>query len=638
MNMSKQTAQDRADRTEASVSAAARAAIHGADTRPVLRSMVTRLRSWALSDAGSGAPDAVPAAGFEPFGAPAAVIDIARFPEAAVAGADLFLVLDARLAIVHASDATLRFCGFHRDYLTSVNLRELLGDRQSGVVDALAGRAQSIAQPAREVVQLTHARGEVLRVELRMQYYAAAGQLPHYTVTGFNVSSWAEREERLNFELRYDLLTGLDNLASAQRGLEGALDAAGPYAALMALDLDNFQRINSSLGYEAGDRLLMETAHRLRQAADEDALVARAGNDAFLVLTRTDGPAQLTALARRLQAAMLRPFEYEGQRLHMSASIGIATFAHAPGDARRLQRNADRALHDAKQRGGNTYRFFSAGGNRAEADTIKLEAELYDAVRNGEFELYYQPIAEIATGNIVGVEALMRWQHPRRGFVAPDIFIALAEQLGLIGFLGSWALKSACMQLVRWDQSGICMPYIGVNVSAHQFRDASFVATLREALELARIDPCRIVLEITESALMHDPDAARVLLEECTALGVHVAIDDFGTGYSSLAYLQRFPLAELKIDRSFVVNLVSSHNDRAIVSAVAALARTLGLQLVAEGVETDEQRRLLGELGCAHMQGWLLDRAMSPEMLAGKLDSGRLRLAGPEGRAFQHVG
>ena len=275
---------------------------------------------------------------------------------------------------------------------------------------------------------------------------------------------------------------------------------------------------------------------------------------------------------------------------------------------------------------GDALAFHAPVDDPADAERLKLEADLYDGVRNGEFSLHFQPITRSQSGAVVGVEALIRWRHPVHGLVPPATFIPLAESIGLINYLGNWVLKAACMQLVAWDGQGLALQYVAVNVSPQQFRDPRFTQSVREAIALTGIDPRRIVLEITESLLMHDPAQAKGLLEELTDLGIRFAIDDFGTGYSSLAYLQRFPLAKLKIDRSFVENLLTSRNDRAIVSAVVGLAQTLDLELVAEGVETEAQRELLTEMGCNHIQGWLVCQALPSEELARRFEAQQLRL------------
>ncbi len=318
--------------------------------------------------------------------------------------------------------------------------------------------------------------------------------------------------------------------------------------------------------------------------------------------------------------------------MHLSASIGIALYPdvqHSNDAASRdsqLLRWADHALLRAKAAGGNTLAFYVPDDSPADAERLKLESDLYDGVRNGEFSLHFQPITSSQSHGVVGVEALIRWHHPLHGLVPPSMFIPLAESVGLINYLGNWVLKAACMQLIQWDAKGIVLQYVAVNVSPQQFRDPRFKDSVREAIALTGIDPRRLVFEITETLLMHDPAHATALLGELTAIGIRFAVDDFGTGYSSLAYLQRFPLAKLKIDRSFVENLLTSRNDQAIVSAVVGLAQTLDLELVAEGVETEAQRALLTEMGCDHIQGWVVCKALPSEELAQRFESRALYL------------
>jgi EAL domain-containing protein (putative c-di-GMP-specific phosphodiesterase class I) len=371
-------------------------------------------------------------------------------------------------------------------------------------------------------------------------------------------------------------------------------------------------------------------------------VIARISSDEFAILlppahARADTAIAAEALARRLLTAIQQPYTFNRQPVHLSASVGIALYPDtqhagessepAPRDSQ-LLRWADHALARAKAAGGNTLAFYVPDDSPADAERLKLESDLYDGVRNGEFSLHFQPITSSQSHGVVGVEALIRWQHPVHGLVPPSMFIPLAESVGLINYLGNWVLKAACMQLIRWDIQGIRLQYVAVNVSPQQFRDPRFKESVREAIALTGIDPHRLVFEITESLLMHDPQHATALLEELTGLGIRFAVDDFGTGYSSLAYLQRFPLAKLKIDRSFVENLLTSRNDQAIVSAVVGLAQTLDLELVAEGVETEAQRELLTEMGCGHIQGWLVCKALPSEELAQRFASRALHVHG----------
>lgn len=551
--------------------------------------------------------------------------------EHTVEGIDFLAQIDTELRFTYISEAGLRFMGYHRAFLEATSLSALVPDADAALLADAIAQARTSEEPVGCTLRMNKSLTYPGWVNLRVAPLRdAARELVGFAISASDISAWAMRQERLRFEAEHDALTGLDNLVSIQRRLQRVFSDSSrgdARVALLSIDLDAFQRINNALGYEAGDTMLKLTAERLIACVDPDDIVARTGSDEFVVMTRRSADARGSeALARRLIAAVSQPYSYEGQSLHIAASVGIALSDQVGADERQLLRGADQALYRAKRLGGNTLMFFTDQRDPEAADKLKLEAELYEGVRNGEFSLHYQPIARIDSRGVVGVEALMRWQHPKRGLVPPSTFIPLAEAVGLINYLGGWALKTACMQLALFDSLGIKLEYMAVNVSAQQFRDPGFAATVRETLQLTGIEPHRLVLEITESVLMHDPQHARVLLEALADIGIRFAVDDFGTGYSSLAYLQRFPLTELKIDRSFVENLSESRNDQAIVTAVAALAKTLDLRLVAEGVETEAQRSLLIRLGCGHIQGWLLCKALPAHELQEKFRSGDLSI------------
>jgi diguanylate cyclase (GGDEF)-like protein len=518
-----------------------------------------------------------------------------------------------------------------------LTLHDLVPSEEAGELDALVARARESGELERATLNLVKSLTYPICVELRLLATAAQGT-PGFALAAFDVSRWREREDSLKHALHHDPLTGLEN-ATALQAAVGAMQAEAErtrtQAALVLLDIDDYQRINRALGSEAGDDMLRETARRIQHTAAHGERVARVAGDEFAVLLPAGATAEAAEnLGRRLLTAIAQPYRYRGQHTHLSASVGVALYPdHAVKDASStsgvqasLLRMADLALAQAKASGGNALVVHKLDDNPADAERLKLEADLYEAVRNGEFSLFFQPITKIRTGAVVGVEALMRWHHPVHGLVPPSTFIPLAESIGLINYLGNWVLKAACMQLVQWDGIGIRLDYVSVNVSPQQFRDKRFTAAVKEAIALTGIDARRLVFEITESLLMQDPEEATRLLETLRSLGIRFAVDDFGTGYSSLAYLQRFPLAKLKIDRSFVENLITSRNNRAIVSAVVGLAQSLGLELVAEGVETEAQRDLLAELGCDHMQGWLISHAMPSDELARSFQSSTLVL------------
>ncbi len=558
--------------------------------------------------------------------------------EQTVGAVDFLAHVDHELRFLYVSDASLRFIGYHRDYLHTLTLRDLIAEQDTAALEGLLARAAQTGQNEKATMCIVKSLTYPLDVEVRAIKSRHQG-VDGFAIAAFDVSSWRALEARLTYEMHHDPMTGLDNLSALVPALMRAqqiADETNTCAALLLLDLDDYQRINRALGYDAGDALLRQTAQRLQGLIAPNEQLARVASDKFAVVfnapTRAQASDAAGALGRRLQTAVRQPYSYNGQAVHLSASIGIALYPddrpiskpaqhHSP-----LLRRADHALEQAKTAGGNALAFHTPVSDPADAERLKLEADLYDGVRNGEFSLHFQPISSSQTSAVVGVEALIRWRHPVHGLVPPATFIPLAESIGLINYLGNWVLKAACMQLVAWDLQGFPLQYVAVNVSPQQFRDPRFTQSVRDAIALTGIDPRRIVLEITESLLMQDPAYAKTLLEELTEFGIRFAVDDFGTGYSSLAYLQRFPLAKLKIDRSFVENLLTSRNDRAIVSAVVGLAQTLELELVAEGVETEAQRELLTEMGCDHIQGWLVCKALPSEELAQRFEARQLRL------------
>ncbi|WP_296658140.1 bifunctional diguanylate cyclase/phosphodiesterase [Paraburkholderia sp.] len=607
-----------------------------------MRTVVDRLRALARRSASDPlAPVATiaPPPVHEPANpqAPAYPDAASRAFEDTASAVDFLVHLDRNLRFLYVSDSSLRFAGYHREYLLGATLHDIVAPEHQLRLDALFDRATMTGAIEKDTVHLVKALTYPLAVELRVQRASYADK-DGFAVAGFDVSTWQRAEQRLTHALHHDLLTGLPNqtaLGPILERLQTEADLHGAPVALLLLDIDDYQRVNRALGYEAGDELLRETARRLGHLALQGELIARTGSDEFAIVIApqphtdpSDARADAETLARRLLTSILQPYTFRTQPVHLSASIGIAFHPAlrtvgddaAQTDNTPLIRRADQALQQAKAAGGNTLMLHVPDNDPTDAQRLKLESDLYDGVRNGEFSLHFQPITSSMTLGVVGVEALIRWQHPLHGLVPPSKFIPLAESVGLINYLGNWVLKAACMQLKQWDTQGISLQYVAVNVSPQQFRNPRFKESVQEAIELSGIEPDRLVFEITESLLMHDPLRAKALLEEITALGIRFAVDDFGTGYSSLAYLQRFPLSKLKIDRSFVENLLTSRNDQAIVNAVVGLARTLNLELVAEGVETEAQRDLLMKMGCDHIQGWLVCKALPSEELAKRFE------------------
>ncbi len=444
------------------------------------------------------------------------------------------------------------------------------------------------------------------------------------------VAEVTQAKDRMRHMAYYDSLTSLPNRRLFSEQLDLLLRMAkreGDKLALLFLDLDNFKRINDSLGHSAGDLLLREVGQRLAGCVRDSDLVAsnvelgaridvsRLGGDEFtVVLNRLDQVESAGPIAQRLLDALSRPVILEGHEVVVTPSIGIAV---APGDAEDVEgllKAADTAMYHAKSLGKNNYVFYHSEMDSAGIERLKLETDLRRAVERDELVLYYQPQIDTRNGTVVGAEALLRWEHPVHGLVSPAVFIPLAEEMGLIGELGEWALREACRQLNAFAAEGIKLPMVAVNVSALQF-NTGFIGKVKEVLRDTGVHPASLQLELTEGVVMADASAIVQGLQELEELGVRLAIDDFGTGYSSLSYLSRFPLDELKIDRSFVIKSHESENDASLVIAIIALARSLNLRLVAEGVETREQYAFLTGNGAHVIQGYLFSKPVPADEL-----------------------
>jgi len=374
---------------------------------------------------------------------------------------------------------------------------------------------------------------------------------------------------------------------------------------VLVLDLDRFKIINDSLGHRAGDELLNQVAQRLQSVVSKPDTVARIGGDEFvLILGSAAERADAQRIAQRAIDALKAPVRIAGVDLHISTSIGIAFYPTDGTFPENLIAHADAAMYCAKQRGRNNLQYFEPGMDIATRERVKLESDLHTAVAQKQFELHYQPKVETATDDFHSVEALIRWQHPERGMIMPDDFIPLAEDCGLINAIGEWVLREACRQCKAWQREGLPPMRVAVNVSASQFRQGNLLAVIHDAVNDAGLDPRCLELELTESAVMTNPEESASILEKLSAMGVLVSVDDFGTGYSSMSYLRRFPIDKLKIDRGFVKDLMTRADDASIVQAIISLAHSLRLKVVAEGVETPEQLHSLKSMGCDQYQGF----------------------------------
>ena len=424
--------------------------------------------------------------------------------------------------------------------------------------------------------------------------------------------------EAANQQLRHlathDALTGLPNRVLLDDRLQQAIahaDRDMRAFAVLICDLDRFKLINDSLGHRAGDELLQEVARRLTTVVRTADTVARFGGDEFVLIGTSIADADDAAgLASRVMDVLQAPVRIAAIDIHTSPSIGIAMYPDDGTTSQALLARADAAMYSAKQNGRGNFRRYSPGMHAGTEDRVQLESDLHIAMSSNQFALYYQPKVDTQTGEVRSAEALIRWLHPTRGVVSPADFIPLAEECGLIGAIGGWVIREACRQARAWQDEGVPPLRVSVNLSASQFRDSGLLDSIRRALVDAGLDACYLEVELTESAVMSDPEQSIAILESLSSMGVLVSVDDFGTGYSSMSYLRRFPIDKLKIDRVFIDDIVSRPEDASIVRAIVSLAHSLRLKVVAEGVETPAQLDFLKLTGCDEYQGYHFSRPL----------------------------
>jgi len=464
--------------------------------------------------------------------------------------------------------------------------------------------------------------------ELQLTSCASDSNQLEFLILARDVSEQHATEERLRHMATHDVLTGLPNRSLLSDRLRMAIAQArrlGAGFAVLALDLDGFKKVNDALGHAVGDALLRVASVRFRDSLRNIDTLARVGGDEFIaVLPSAIDINELQMIARRMISTVQLPFEIDGHVLYVSTSIGAAIYPQHGDNEVKLLAHADTALYRAKETGKSRCVIYDFAKFDLPEHDVSMEAAMYDAVRNGEFRLYYQPIIEARTRKIVGFEALMRWMHPDLGSISPTQFIPMAEANGLINLLGGWALKAACVQIRHFQEVAGRPLYVSVNVSPRQFRNDQFLQVMDDAMKLSGLNGQQLLLEITEGILMSDPEHAEVLLAAIAKRDVRIAIDDFGTGYSSLSYLKRFPIAALKIDRAFIKDLPVSVKDAAICNVVMSLASHLNLTTIAEGVENDQQLDFLSKQGCAMIQGFLTGRPLPPEEVLQVLQTGVL--------------
>lgn len=552
---------------------------------------------------------------------------------------------------VHWSDETYRILGIAPDAIApsfSAFLHYVHPDDRDAVQESMR-RLLQMREFVGQVVRIRRQDGGVRHAQLQgVRHLDSAGSITRLSGTIQDVTEIKEAEERIRHLAYYDAITGLPNRQFFIERLQQALVHAKRYQrllGLLSLDLDQFKRINDTLGHSAGNELLLSVSQRLSDAVrapdtfahegketifghDMASTVARLGGDEFsLLITELTHYHDAAKVARRMLEELRKPFRVAKQEVFVSVSVGLALYPLDGDDAETLIKNAGAAMHFAKDQGRDNYQFYSRAMNATALEKLSMEAQLRRALERDELLLHYQPKIRPATGEIVGLEALIRWEHPELGLVSPAQFIPLAEETGLIVPLGEWVLLNACRQNQDWQRLGYPPVHVAVNIASLHFRQGTLGQSVATALQKSGLHPSWLELEVTESMLMDSAETTLATLSTLKGMGVRLAIDDFGTGYSSLSYLKRFPLDTLKIDRSFVKDLPHDAEDAAIAKAIIAMAHSLKLEVVAEGVETAEQLAFLQQHGCDLVQGFLFSKPMAAAAFHDVLSGKKLKTA-----------
>ncbi len=556
--------------------------------------------------------------------------EIRTAAEALASIAEGVLITDTHWRVVSANPAATRLTGYAQESLLGMYLGEMRQGADGAPLPATMWKEIEKSGHWAGDVRSRRADGSLYSEKLGITAIRDADQRVRYFVAVFSDTSVAEASRRkLEHVATHDALTGLVNRVEFERLCQAAIEqtrAEGTAVAVLFIDLDNFKLVNDSYGHAMGDRLLIPVGKRILGQLRQDDVASRIGGDEFTVLIpRLADREDAASLARRVCSALAEPFEIDGYEMAVTASIGIAVSPPGEGDATTLVANADAAMYVAKTEERNTWRFYTSAVHADASRRRMLATELRRALECDEFRMLYQPIIEIQSGRITGVEALLRWQHPTRGLVMPDDFIPVAEGMGLIRHIDEWVMRAVCAQVHKWDRLGLPPIRVAMNVSAGWFGHAGFVEAVQVALRESTVAPSRLVLEITEGVILRTGKDTDRTLRALDALGIGIAVDDFGTGYASMAYLKLPAVAYLKIDRSFITGLPVDANNAVIARAVVAMATNLGLVTIAEGIETEAERNFLLQVGCTEGQGYLYSHPLPHDQVVRALRSGRPR-------------
>jgi diguanylate cyclase (GGDEF)-like protein/PAS domain S-box-containing protein len=465
---------------------------------------------------------------------------------------------------------------------------------------------------------LAESKGKVIWIEtIKTPVYSKAGEVVGTVGIARDITRRKKMEEDIRHMAQHDALTGLPNRRLFINILKVELAQSRRHRsklAIMFIDLDRFKEVNDTLGHEAGDSLLKEVAERFRLAVRESDTVARLGGDEFnIILSDLVRAEAISEIALKITDSLRKPILLDGHKLHVTASIGISVYPDDSSDPDTLQRFADIAMYHAKESGRNQFRFYNPIINTKSLERMKFETSMRQAIERDELILYYQPLVDISSKQIVSAEALVRWRHPDRGLLEPGQFIPDAEETGLISLIDEWVLGAACRQVKKWRDDGLHPVCVTVNLSARQFCNPELGSNVARTLEETGLEPECLNLEITESTVMGNIAHATEKLAELANIGIYITIEDFGTGYSSLNYLKRLPISYLKIDKSFIRGISTDQENQAIISAVTLMAHKMNMKVIAEGVETESQLSFLGETKCDEAQGYLFSRPLPPE-------------------------